>query len=204
MFVDEVYAPPVALSPPTRILDIGAHLGLATIYFARRYPNARIDSYEANPAAGALLEKNISRFANAAAHSVAVGAEAGQGELFIEDIVGVPTDASIVSHDSRKVGKMVSVEIRDIRHVVNEPIGLIKLDIEGAEFACLEALAPDPAKIHCLVIEFHDYRRGTEKINESLSMLQESGYRLLDGQGKSVDLPFTPQYDAETIWAVAI
>lgn len=202
VFVDEVYDPPVKLPSPKRILDIGAHVGLATLYFARRYPTARIDSYEANPVAGSLLEKNISRLPNASAHCFAVGAEDGEGELFVENIGGAPTDASIVSRDPRKRGTSVPVEIRDIRHLANETIDLLKLDIEGAEYDCLEALAPDPANIRCLVVEFHDYQRGIEKINKSLNMLQAAGYRLLDGRGQSIELPFTPQLDAETIWAV--
>lgn len=204
VFVDEVYAPPIPLPPPVRILDIGAHIGLATLYFAGRYPDAQIDSYEANPAAGTLLEKNLARLPNASAHSVAVGAGESRGELFVEDFVGVPTDASIVSRDPGKVGTLVSVEIRNIRHLIRGPTDIVKIDIEGAEYTCLEALAPDPTNIHCLVVEFHDYMRGKEKINKSLSMLRRSGYRLLDGHGRSIELPFAPQHDAETIWAVAL
>ena len=73
IYVDEIYSPPVLLPSTARIVDVGAHLGLATLYFAGRYPNARIDSYEANPNAGPLLEMNISGLYNATAHCVAVG-----------------------------------------------------------------------------------------------------------------------------------
>ena len=60
IFVENDYSPPISLPAKARIMDIGAPIGLATLYFAGRYPDARIDSYEANPTAGLLLGKKFS------------------------------------------------------------------------------------------------------------------------------------------------
>jgi FkbM family methyltransferase len=47
---------------PTVILDVGANIGLASIYFATRYPQARIWSVEPLPENLALLEQNLAPF----------------------------------------------------------------------------------------------------------------------------------------------
>ena len=92
--------------------------------------------------------------------------------------------------------------MRDIRNLTSGPIDLLKLDIEGAEYSCLEALAPDPRQIRCLAVEFHDYERGTERINDALKKLLANGYRLLDAHRQEIELPYVPKHDAELVWAV--
>jgi FkbM family methyltransferase len=47
---------------PSIILDLGANIGLASIYFATRYPQAHIWSVEPLPENLALLERNLAPF----------------------------------------------------------------------------------------------------------------------------------------------
>ena len=47
-----------ATSTP-RILDCGANVGLASLFFRRLYPQARITAFEADPALFAILEANL-------------------------------------------------------------------------------------------------------------------------------------------------
>jgi FkbM family methyltransferase len=47
---------------PATILDLGANIGLASIYFATRYPQARIWSVEPLPDNLELLERNLAPF----------------------------------------------------------------------------------------------------------------------------------------------
>src|SRR2546430_4335867 len=49
-----------APSPSPRILDCGANVGLASLFFKRRYPAARITAYEADPALFAIALANLS------------------------------------------------------------------------------------------------------------------------------------------------
>lgn len=41
------------------IIDAGSNIGLATLYFKRRYPGARVVAFEPEPTAFALLETNV-------------------------------------------------------------------------------------------------------------------------------------------------
>src|SRR5262249_4731796 len=48
-----------ATSESPRILDCGANVGLASLFFKRRYPAARITAYEADPALCAIARANL-------------------------------------------------------------------------------------------------------------------------------------------------
>jgi hypothetical protein len=58
---------------PRSILDLGANIGIASIDFALRYPQASIIAIEPVAANFQLLQKNISGFQNIRALNVAVG-----------------------------------------------------------------------------------------------------------------------------------
>ena len=45
--------------PDPYILDVGAHIGMATIYFKTLYPQAKILAFEPNPNTAKLLRLNI-------------------------------------------------------------------------------------------------------------------------------------------------
>ena len=62
------------------IVDAGAHVGAATHYFKRRYPEARVLAIEANPVTFALLEKNVAlnRLQNVEARQAALAPEPGE------------------------------------------------------------------------------------------------------------------------------
>ncbi|MEE9542246.1 MAG: FkbM family methyltransferase, partial [Thermodesulfobacteriota bacterium] len=70
---------------PRTILDIGANIGISSVYFANRYPEAKIFSFEPVPSNYALLEKNIKNYDQISAFNVALGAESGDVEIFTSD-----------------------------------------------------------------------------------------------------------------------
>src|SRR4029453_7097593 len=60
IFVNNALAYETA-NPAPRILDCGANIGLASLFFKRRYPAARITAFEADPAIAAMLAENVRR-----------------------------------------------------------------------------------------------------------------------------------------------
>ena len=42
-----------------KIIDLGAHIGMTTLYFKRLFPQARLTAYEPIPANFVLLKKNV-------------------------------------------------------------------------------------------------------------------------------------------------
>lgn len=205
VFVDRSYEPPVSLPLRPRILDIGGHLGMATLYFARRFWKPVIDVYEANPEAYALLQKTFAHEQNAEIriHGCAVGPIAGSTQLFVADGPRIPTDASVVREAGNKRGHLVTVPMEDIRSVAAGKIDLIKIDIEGLEYDCLEALKPSPSLVRAMVIEFHDCPGQSERLNRQLGALRAVGYQILDEHLNDLTDQNIFKSDTILVWAVS-
>jgi hypothetical protein len=92
--------------------------------------------------------------------------------------------------------------VDDIRDAVAGQVDLLKLDIEGMEYDCLDALSPTPDTIACLVIEFHDCIRMAERLQARLTALRAAGYRLLDESKRDFPASPPPEREAMVIWAV--
>src|SRR5258705_3362437 len=72
--------------PTPPILDCGANVGIASLYFKRRYPRAKITAFEAGASLAAICRRNVD--ANAAGavdvHASAVWTAAGEIEFISE------------------------------------------------------------------------------------------------------------------------
>jgi FkbM family methyltransferase len=144
---------------PRSILDLGANIGIASIDFALRYPQASITAIEPVAANFRLLEKNIARFPNIRALEVAVGK---QDERAAVRGAGQSFHAQPWSADSARAGRE-QITVRDINALLDElgiaQIDLIKIDVEGAEYDILTSLRPDLLKrVQWIVGELHSVR----------------------------------------------
>jgi FkbM family methyltransferase len=169
------YEPPAAvaevlgsLAGPPRVLDLGAHVGLSGVYLLATFPGARIVSFEPDRLNFALLDR--CRRLNGAADWTLVASCAGNrdGEVgFVES-----GDAqSCMAEDAR-----VRVSVRDVLPLLADT-DLLKLDMEGGEWAILEdgrfaALAPPVT-----VLEYHPQRGGGRAAGaRAEALLARAGY----------------------------
>jgi FkbM family methyltransferase len=147
------------LRAPQTIVDAGANIGLATLWFARRYPGARILALEPEPANFALLAKNTTQFPNVTAIHGALWKD--RGEIQIVDpgygSWGFQTRAAAgVSSDGRVKALAVDDIMKD--HGLAS-LDLLKIDIEGAEVEVFETAARWIDRVQVLVVELHDHLR---------------------------------------------
>ena len=144
---------------PRSILDLGANIGIASIDFALRYPQASIIAVEPVAANFQLLQKNISRLQNIRALNVAVGKHderavlRGAGQSFRTQPVSVRSKAS----------RREETTVRDLNALLAElgitQIDLIKIDVEGAEYDVLTSLDPGLLRrVKWIVGELHGVR----------------------------------------------
>ncbi len=63
IFIKQHYEFLVKKSPEV-IIDAGANIGLASIYFANKYPKAKIIAIEPEKGNFAILKKNVSPYSN--------------------------------------------------------------------------------------------------------------------------------------------
>jgi FkbM family methyltransferase len=193
VFVREHYRSPVALPESARIVDGGANIGLSSLYFLSRYPQAHIDAFEANPATGALLEKTLAsaRFATGRykIHKKALHTEDGTIAFYVVPGVASALNSSIDGRDQlRESGEKIEVEAVDIRTLLTDRIDLLKLDIEGHEYKILEVPEITPQTVRAMVIEFHDMDKHTDECGRIFSRFKDAGYRMEIPERPALDL----------------
>jgi FkbM family methyltransferase len=145
-----------ATTPSPRILDCGANIGAASLFFKRRYPGARITAYEADPALYAMTKRNLERNGASDVDVVHAALWTSNGEVTFraEGSDSGMIDGLAGAVDAKGV-TVPSLRMRDV--LERERIDLLKLDIEGAEGAVLEDCAPVLDRVSAMVIDLHEF-----------------------------------------------
>lgn len=124
---------------PKVIIDLGAHFGDTTLYYAAKFPNAKIISVEPSPENYQRLVKNVKNMPNIVPVQAAIGDQDG----FVELSLGDSTFGHSVISRKDEVSKVTVVQ-KSIQTLFFEndieKADLIKFDIEGAEFKLFESL----------------------------------------------------------------
>lgn len=161
---------------PSVIVDAGSNIGLGTVYFANRYPGARVISIEPEPNNFHMLKKNTNFYSNVTAVKAAVWNE--DTELNIYDEGKGEWAFTVHREKAGTVGKVMALSIPKLMATYDLPyIDILKIDIEGAEKELFtsnyESWLP---KVRVLVIELHDhYKPGTSRqFFETISKYQFS------------------------------
>lgn len=161
--------------PAPRILDCGANVGLASLFYKRRYPAARITAFEADPAIAALLAHNMR--ANGAVDvevvAAAVWTESGQ-IAFQADGADAGAVASLGGARDGAATRVAAVRLAE--WLAREPIDLLKLDIEGAEVAVLTDCAEVLGNVDAILLEVHEFDPTRRRCPELLQLLDRCGF----------------------------
>jgi FkbM family methyltransferase len=131
---------------PQVILDIGGNIGVAAIYYAVRFPQAQIYTFEPIEENFILLRRNISPYSNIQALPVALGNSNRFQEIFASDNPRNFGGFSFFPEGSNPSIKR-KVQIKHARDYLCE-IGvkkadLIKIDTEGSEYDILTSMDPE-------------------------------------------------------------
>ena len=121
--------------PPRRILDLGAHIGLATLLFKAEFPDAEIHCYEPEPENFELLQFNTKGLHNVFVHCEAVGSKRTKATLYIPEnrYAGASLRPASKGERVRKVVCQVK-PLDEILTQIGDRVDLIKFDIEGMEY----------------------------------------------------------------------
>lgn len=157
VFIDEEYEIPFE-GEPQFLLDAGANIGMATVYFATKYPKASILSIEPESSNFELLKRNCLGLKNVKLIRAALWPHVGRVSV---ECSGAEFWATRVHELSTPASGLHSVQATTISEVIRETgvqsIDLLKIDIEGAE---LELFAQGTEEwisfIKVIAIELHD------------------------------------------------
>jgi FkbM family methyltransferase len=163
-----------------RIVDCGANIGMAVLFFKARYPDADVLAFEPNPAAFELLKRNIdaNRLDSVVAEKAAVTEHSGTATLFRH----LTDPSSVVASLDRSWGGDASEEVRAVRlsDRINGTVDFLKLDIEGGEYAVIRDLVNTGVIrwVREAVIEFHHVADQPDAVDRMTDSLRATGFDL--------------------------
>jgi FkbM family methyltransferase len=149
--IDARYDEILAAGGKPIIVDAGANIGAAALYFLSRFPKAHIVAVEPDPGNAAILRENLASRSNAVVMEAAIGAEPGHVALTS------PKHSWAVRTERSDAGvPVVTVQDALEASVGNTPF-IVKVDIEGFEE---ELFAKNTAWIDdtfAIFVEPHDW-----------------------------------------------
>jgi len=138
------------------IVDVGANIGMASLYYVQKYPDARIVAVEAEASNFAMLTRNVRPYPNIFPIHAALWQK--DGEIAI---TAPSSSEALFSKVGFVVNEVEGVPVRAVtmRTLMKEAqidsIDLLKVDIEGAEKEVFEA-CDWMGSVRCMAIELHD------------------------------------------------
>ncbi|ASO20687.1 FkbM family methyltransferase [Actinoalloteichus hoggarensis] len=184
---DSAYATAAdGLPPGSTIIDVGAHIGLASIFFAGRVSEARILAFEPAWASSACLRCNLARHVpTATVFPTAVGRATGRAELSYHPFATATstlyedraddernqeaflTNSGIEERYKQRfreqpvVTEQATVELTTVASIIDQhvdgEVGLLKIDVERAELDVIDGVRADQwPAIRRVAVEVHD------------------------------------------------
>ena len=141
---------------PKVVIDAGANIGTSAIWFARKFPNAKIVAVEPESENFDLLVKNVKTFENVIPLRAALGRELGKLKLL--DRKTGPWGYSVCEESGdAELEEVDSVTVRSIMDKFGiERVCLLKMDIEGGEKDVLENSNQWIDNVDTMTVELHD------------------------------------------------
>tara|TARA_B100000073_G_scaffold210757_1_gene175077 strand:- start:1135 stop:1953 length:819 start_codon:yes stop_codon:yes gene_type:complete len=161
-------------------LDIGAGIGLYTLFAISLNASASILAVEANPKVFEVLKKNLNNFAisktNQKLINKIVSTKKSDVDFFVPmgDDFSYGTSQKILLEEKNIPYKKIIVETTDLSNFVENKYEIIKIDVEGSELDVLKAISNHLKYCRLLFIEIM-----IENKEASFNFLKNSNFKPL-------------------------
>jgi FkbM family methyltransferase len=170
------------------IVDVGANVGAATLWFARKAPQARIISVEPSPKVVPALRRNIHSNQLGDRIQIVAAALAGRTGTVTLNEGGHSVSATTALPMSGNSGTVHALSLDDLleEHGVDE-VDVLKLDCEGAEFDILHSSDDRLLRRHRFIVgEYHAEKRA--ELEGLVSRLEAARFSVSLSGGESLGL----------------
>ena len=186
------------------LIDAGANIGVATLFFKFLYPESEIYAFEPDPKTFKLLVRNIenNKLANVHLYNVALTAATGRINFYTGSH---PGSVSASTTRIRGSHSKIKVKSQTLSALINQigPVDLLKVDIEGAEYLVFEDLVKNNSLryVYEIIVEYHhNLTKNNGTLDEFLALLRRAGYKY-QIDGTSLPLYQKNFYEAILIYA---
>ena len=161
------------------IIDCGANIGLATIFFKKLYPKSRIISFEPDKRVFEMLKKNIeiNKLRNVELHNKAIYGSEGKIRFYFDS--KNPASLAMSTDKKRMPKSSVKVDATTLSSYIKGEVDFLKMDIEGAEDAAIEELSRERklGMIREMAVEYHHHiDEKKDKLSNILNILEKNGF----------------------------
>ena len=146
---------------PEIIIDAGANIGLASIYFSNKFPDAKIIAIEPEESNLELLRKNVAPYNNIVPVSAALWSENTKIDL-VDPGLGKWGFMTLAHKDEAESHGKILMNVQGItlntimkEHGIDH-IDILKTDIEGAEREVFQDSSSWIEKVDALIVELHE------------------------------------------------
>jgi FkbM family methyltransferase len=149
------------------ILDLGANVGVASIFFSKKYPSAKVVGLEPSEKNANSAKANLAKLPNAEIICCAVSSEDGEIDVFDP---GLGNNAfRTFGEDNDLVGKVQAKSIPSLlaRYSQMRPY-IVKIDVEGFESNLFQGETSWIDSFKVIAIEIHDWMLPGQAISSNL------------------------------------
>ena len=175
IFVAQVYKSPISVETGSfkQIVDLGANVGFSGIYFANKYPQARIIAFEPHPQHVQKATYNLALNGSLQRFDLVCGAASSRTQEAFLTNEGVCSTVI-----SERLSGAIPIRLVDVFEYLKEiSIDILKIDIEGGEFSLLEDYRFDKLQARIIVLEYHILPDRPDACNWCRQKLAEFGYQ---------------------------
>jgi FkbM family methyltransferase len=188
IFLGNCYGRDLHLPPNPVVVDIGGFIGDFSLYAVKRLNARKVVVCEPSPRNWALLLKNIANNGyedRIEPENKAVTADGGSVKMNIDASDENQCMVSAYHNDAQPMSTVSGISLHQLlRDHAIDTVDLLKMDIEGGEYAILENTSAEVlSRIRNIVFEYHDIEDGWAKLESAKQRLQREGYDLHDSRG---------------------
>ncbi|HAC14678.1 MAG TPA: hypothetical protein DCE78_01855 [Bacteroidetes bacterium] len=178
IFVQEDYQIQLESEQPV-IVDCGANIGFASLYFSEKYPNAKIIAFEPNPSSVMYFNKNtqgLQESGNLKLYQVALGEENSLSHFYTTKHAASAMGSLVFAFKGHKIPVQVK-KLSEYLTVYNR-IDLVKIDIEGSEWEVTRDLISSGTikKIDQILVEYHQESNTPNRLAEFIKLYEHAGF----------------------------
>jgi FkbM family methyltransferase len=157
IFAEDEYS--VNLDNVHRVLDLGGNIGLAALFFARRYPSALVCTVEPIPDNLVLLEHNLElNPSHVEVVRAGIGTQDGKACFKISEFTAGHSREGI-NMSVLPTGERIEVDMLSVPSLMQRigwrDIDMLKIDIEGSEAEVLGGRPDWLNQVRCIIGEGH-------------------------------------------------
>lgn len=182
IFVDRLYAVETD-SAHLRIIDAGANTGMAMLFYKLIAPGCHVTCFEPDPHNCDLIRANArdNGLRDVIVWNAALSDCDGTATMYANASSRGDTAQSLSRTfrqslaDAPSQVREYEVRALSLKPFVDDPVDILKLDIEGGEGRVIESLGHSLSNVRCVLMEYHYLREGN-RLHDILRALEAAGH----------------------------